>query len=149
MPIRAENRARYPKNWTSEIVPRIRARSGNRCECTGQCGVPHIDEVGERRCDREHGDTGYIDFGGNWRIAPASEVGKPFGEYGERVVRTVLTVMHLNHQPEDCSDGNLLHGCQACHLRYDAPRKHAEMKARRRAQRAARDLFCKEVADGN
>ena len=41
MPIKKENRARYPKNWKSEIVPRIRARSGNRCECTGQCGIGH------------------------------------------------------------------------------------------------------------
>jgi len=37
MPIRPENRARYPKNWP-EIVARIRERSGNRCECRGECG---------------------------------------------------------------------------------------------------------------
>lgn len=30
MPIRPENKDRYPKNWKSEIVPRIRERSGNR-----------------------------------------------------------------------------------------------------------------------
>jgi hypothetical protein len=111
--------------------------------------VPHIDETGERRCERHHGDTGYTDFGGNWRIAPSYEVGQPFGEYGERVVRTALTVMHLNHQPEDCGDGNLLHACQGCHNRYDAPMRAAGIKARRKAQRASADLFCEEVADGN
>lgn len=31
MPIRPENRARYPKNW-KEIVAAVRERSGNRCE---------------------------------------------------------------------------------------------------------------------
>lgn len=133
MPVRPENRARYPKNWKSEIVPRIRARSGNRCECTGQCGVIHLDENekagnGNNRCLRWNGDP--IEMG----------VAKPC---------IVLTVAHLDHQPENCADDNLLHLCQGCHLRYDAPRKHAEMKARRRAERAAGDLFCEEVADGN
>ena len=32
MPIRPENRDRYPKNWKTEIVPAVRERSGNRCE---------------------------------------------------------------------------------------------------------------------
>lgn len=48
MPIRPENRARYPKNWTSEIVPAVRARSGGQCEfevdgerCTARQGEPH------------------------------------------------------------------------------------------------------------
>lgn len=31
MPIKAENRARYPKDW-KQIAARIRVRSGNRCE---------------------------------------------------------------------------------------------------------------------
>ena len=28
MPIKPENKARYPENWSTEIVPRIRKRSG-------------------------------------------------------------------------------------------------------------------------
>jgi hypothetical protein len=32
MPIRPENRKRYPKNWLSEIRPAILARAGYRCE---------------------------------------------------------------------------------------------------------------------
>lgn len=32
MPIRPENRARYPANWRTEIRPAILARAGNRCE---------------------------------------------------------------------------------------------------------------------
>lgn len=35
MPIRPENKARYPKNWP-EISAKIRARAGNKCE---DCGV--------------------------------------------------------------------------------------------------------------
>lgn len=47
MPIRPENRARYPKNWR-QIVASIRERSGNRCEgspaypdCREENGKPH------------------------------------------------------------------------------------------------------------
>lgn len=47
MPIKAENRVRYPKNW-KQIVERIRERSGNACEgspaypdCRAANGKPH------------------------------------------------------------------------------------------------------------
>lgn len=46
MPIKPENRARYPKDW-KKIVARIRERSGNRCE--GSPAYPH--------CDIENGKT--------------------------------------------------------------------------------------------
>ncbi len=36
MPIRPERKHLYPTNWKSEIVPMIRARSGDMCEI---CGV--------------------------------------------------------------------------------------------------------------
>ena len=36
MPIRPENRARYPKNWKSEIRPSILERAKNRCEFCGR-----------------------------------------------------------------------------------------------------------------
>jgi len=32
----------------------------------------------------------------------------------------VLTVAHLDHQPENCADDNLEAMCQRCHLRYDS-----------------------------
>jgi hypothetical protein len=48
MPIRPENRARYPRNWKTEIRPRILARAGNCCEgspdfpdCRAANGEPH------------------------------------------------------------------------------------------------------------
>lgn len=47
MPIKPENRARYPRNW-SEIVAAVRERSGNCCEgsprfpdCRAPNGEPH------------------------------------------------------------------------------------------------------------
>jgi hypothetical protein len=53
MPIRPENKARYPANWKS-IVEAVRQRSGNRCEgspdfpdCRAANGEPH-PETGSR-----------------------------------------------------------------------------------------------------
>lgn len=59
--------------------------------------------------------------------------------------KIVLTVAHLDHTPENCADDNLLHLCQRCHNRYDAPTRAAGIKARRRALNAASDLFCEET----
>ena len=54
MPILPENRARYPKNWSTEIRPAIIERAGNRCEgspdfpdCRAANGQPH-PETGSR-----------------------------------------------------------------------------------------------------
>ena len=131
MPIRPSERARYPKDWKTVVVPRIRERSGNRCECTGQCGANHLSDkenVLDVRCRRRQND--FIDNGKDAIDWP----------------RVVLTVMHLDHQPENCSDANLLHGCQSCHNRYDAPVRAANLKARRRALQADGDLFkCEAV----
>ncbi|MFP3986932.1 hypothetical protein U9R90_05395 [Streptomyces sp. E11-3] len=43
----------------------------------------------------------------------------------------VLTVAHLDHQPENVDPANLMAACQACHLRYDAAH-HRETRARTR-----------------
>lgn len=106
MPIRPENRGRYPKDWRS-IVERIRARSGNCCE-----GSPTWPD-----CRAVNGD--------------------PHPETGSTVV---LTVAHLDHQPENCSDDNLRHWCQRCHNTYDAPMRRAGIRQRQRAIAAIADL---------
>lgn len=119
MPIRPENAKRYPANWAGVVVPGIARRSGNRCECTGHCGHAH-GPSGTERCTAHQGQfhpvTGSI---------------------------VVLTVMHLNHQPEDCRPANLLHGCQRCHNCYDQAHRRAGIMARARAAISAtmHDLF--------
>lgn len=119
MPIRPENIKRYPANWP-DIRARIRERSGNRCECTGQCGQMHGGDL-TGRCERWHLEL--------------------LVREGRDDATVILTVMHLNHTPEDCRDENLLHACQGCHNRYDAPVRRAGIQARARAQRAAGDLL--------
>jgi hypothetical protein len=48
MPIKPENRARYPKNWKTEIRPAILQRAQNKCEgspkfpeCRAENHLPH------------------------------------------------------------------------------------------------------------
>lgn len=138
MPIKPENRDRYPKDW-KQIVARIRERSGNRCE---ECGVPNY-ELGGR------GPTG------KWHKArPLGEklYGLEYPEPGDhapvqgydvalRIVRIVLTVAHLNHQPEDCRPENLKHLCQRCHNRYDREHRRKNAAATIRGKKALGDLF--------
>lgn len=58
-----------------------------------------------------------------WQCQKCGAVhGDPHPLTGSNVV---LTVAHLDHNPANCSDLNLMALCQRCHLRYDA-RLHAQ-----------------------
>lgn len=143
MPIRPENKARYPKDW-STISSQIRARADNKCE---ECGVPNY-ELGGRAPD------------GTWHKA------LPLGEKllklewpapGDhawcsgydldplRIVKIVLTVAHLDHQPENCAPENLKCWCQRCHNRYDMVERKKGIAERARLSRASGDLFAAET----
>ncbi|MFD4738688.1 hypothetical protein ACFWNQ_15145 [Streptomyces virginiae] len=114
MPIRPENRGRYPSDWPT-ISRRIRfGRAGSRCECVGECGRGTHDG----RCPNQHGQPAY--------------------GTGSRVI---LTTAHLDHTPENCDPANLRAMCQGCHLHYDR-QHHAQTRAatRRAAAEAAGQL---------
>ncbi|MFC7261518.1 hypothetical protein [Streptomyces lutosisoli] len=91
MPIRPENKNRYPSNWT-DIALAVKEAAGWRCACTGQCGRG----THPGRCPNHHGQRAY-DTG----------------------VVVVLTTAHLDHQPENCDLSNLVAMCAGCHLHYD------------------------------
>lgn len=116
MPIKPENKARYPKDWKA-ISKAIRERSGGRCECHGECGL-HRTTPGPRRCVERHGEPA------KWAKG-----------------KIVLTVAHLNHQPEDCRPENLKAMCQRCHLRYDHDHHMKNAYQTRRNGKAAKELF--------
>jgi hypothetical protein len=128
MPILAENLARYPDNWLSEIRPAILKRARNCCE---GCGVPngiigYRDEVGTF-----HGlaRAGYrVDY--IQRLNP-----------DVHVFRLVLTIAHLDHVPEHSDPDNLRAFCQRCHFLHDAKHHVETARLRRRARLALRDLF--------
>lgn len=68
--------------------------------------------------------------------------GQPHPDTGSKVV---LTVAHLDHQPENCADENLAALCQRCHNRYDGPERRRGIAERRHAARAIADLFAPEM----
>lgn len=127
MPIKPENRARYPKDWP-EIRARILQRAGMRCEHDG--------------CAARHRAEGY------WRngaFVPMSRALRDAGcKVGDsidcsdgsiiKLIRIVLTIAHLDHTPENCDDSNLRAMCQRHHLAYDAEHHKQTAYATRRAR---------------
>jgi hypothetical protein len=53
----------------------------------------------------------------------------------------VLTVAHLDHQPENCADDNLRAMCQRCHNRYDRPHRSVNAAKTRRTKKGNGELF--------
>lgn len=113
MPIRPENRLRYPAEWPyiSLVIRWFRALG--RCECHGECtGIPTMHDASPHgRCQALNG--------------------QPHPVTGSTVV---LTVAHLDHTPENVHPANLRAMCQGCHLRYDR-HHHAETARATRARR--------------
>jgi hypothetical protein len=144
MPIRPENKARYPVNWP-EISKSIRERAGDKCE---KCGVANGAEIMRFTSEDYHGlpvfclkATGEV-----FSAADGAFVGyepppamKRFT--GGRWVKVVLTVAHLDHTPENCAPENLRCWCQRCHNAYDAPMRRAGTASRARSKAAVGDLF--------
>lgn len=67
--------------------------------------------------------------------------GQPHPITGSKVV---LTVMHLDHDPENNDETNLLAACQWHHNQYDAPmraRNAAETRRRKQIEQGQRELF--------
>lgn len=140
MPISPENRARYPKDWTTVIVPGIRARAGERCECRGECGSEHGG-----RCDAPNGAKvlRHRDDPARWMLDGGEARDDRHDDLGFdiRPIRIVLTVAHLDHTPEHVDPENLRAMCQRCHLRLDRDHHARNAHDTRRATRAIRDLI--------
>lgn len=53
----------------------------------------------------------------------------------------VLTVAHLDHQPENCDEANLRALCQRCHNRYDQRHRQRNASTTRRTKKQNGELF--------
>lgn len=101
MPIRPENKHLYPKDW-EKVRAEIIKRSGNRCEF---CGV-------------ENYKVGYRDAAGNFIVSDGMQQEADSLD-GEKLIKIVLTIAHLDHNPQNNNPNNLRALCQKCHLNYD------------------------------
>lgn len=120
MPIKPENKARYPRDWP-QIRERILARAARR----SPSGRPRCEHEG---CTAEHHQVGYW-LAGQWnpvrnwrgRVTPEStvEIEREGFKGHIKIIRIVITVAHLDHTPEHCDDENLRAWCQRHHLAYD------------------------------
>lgn len=145
MPIRAENKERYPKDWPA-ISVRIRERAGNVCEW---CGVKNY-EWGKWIEGRWHTAHTRGSEDSDRRFWDGREYPCHHGEHVVWVkpVKIVLTVAHLDHQPENCADENLKALCQRCHNNYDMPMRRAGIKARAREALGIVDMFAPHPQTG-
>lgn len=116
MPIKPENKKLYPKNW-DEIRQNILKRAKNRCEF---CGVEnHIEGFRLRDSERfVRTDNDVI----MKRFAKA---------FSHKIIKIVLTIAHLDHDPTNNDPNNLRALCQRCHNRYDVEhRKETRKKSK-------------------
>jgi hypothetical protein len=128
MPIKPENQNLYPPDWPM-ISRRIRmGRANNHCEV---CGVRNYS-VGYR-------------LNGLFTCLSAPPFKHPLGlsdylaarelqdhynnccDQDPKSIVIVLTVAHLDHNPENCHPKNLLAMCQHCHNIYDRPHRNETM----------------------
>jgi hypothetical protein len=136
MPIKPENRARYPKDW-KRISLRIRnERAGNKCE---QCGAKNGETI--LRGTGNDAGTYQRDDLMICNAETGEELGTWYGEFTGKPVRVVLTVSHTNHDPSDCRDDNLRALCQRCHLAHDREHHQREAANTRRSRKACGELF--------
>ena len=123
MPIKKENKKLYPKNW-KEIREQILSRANNKCEF---CGVKN-HSVGYRD---ENGD--FIESIGMQQEADELDGKKLFG--------IVLTIAHLDHNPQNNNLDNLRALCQKCHNNYDIEHRKQTRKQTLAQQKGQMKLF--------
>lgn len=131
MPIKPENKGKYPPNWKSEIRPAILERAENKCEF---CGVVN-HAIGARDGGGVWHDENSIHSMNNndgWALWPD---GFP------AMVKIVLTIAHLDHDPTNNDPANLRALCQLCHNRYDVAHRQANRAATVKAKRAQQEMM--------
>jgi hypothetical protein len=137
MPIKPENKHRYPPNW-KQIRAAILEREGNACKfCkaenhtliargVGSCAGKYMTFDGEVRSEKT-GEYLGMARGSEWNT--------------DGLVEIVLTIAHLDHTPENNDPENLAALCQKCHLAYDKEHHLKTAAKTRHNRKASGDMF--------
>lgn len=134
MPIKPENRHRYPADWPL-IREAILQRALWRCEHPG-CKAVHRDVGYWLRDKFVPMDRALRDAGAKRGDVVACSDGSTI-----KLIMIVLTIAHLDHQPENCNPDNLRALCQRHHLAHDAQHHRQTAYATRKAKANTADLF--------
>lgn len=147
MPIKPENKARYPKIW-----PRMRAevleRAGYACEgsplypsCRArQYAVAKWDEAAQAWIIDVAPHLKTRTYQDARQICAENSIGWEAGD--PKWIVIVLTVAHLDHDDLETTRTDRLRAlCQRCHLLYDLQQHQANAYQTRRKHKALGDLF--------
>lgn len=146
MPIKPENRARYPEDW-EQIRQRVLERAGHACEICRVANYARIARGVGTDAGRYLLETGAMH---------CAETGAHLGQRAPgafehlKWIRIVLTIAHLDHVPEHVQMDNLRALCQLHHLRHDQELHVSNAAATREARRARwaiSDLFEHPVSE--
>jgi len=130
MPIKAENKDKYPKDWI-QIRKRILEAAGNRCEW----------------CNVENYAIGVRDNDGTFMTFDECESGG-YPDNDNKAIKIVLTIAHLDHDPTNNRRKNLKALCQRCHNRHDIEhRKETRAEAKRKRDKELGQTFLFEGSD--
>ena len=141
MPIRPEDKKRYPKNWR-HISHTIKEQAGFKCEF---CGVKQY-AVGQWINNIFYPASG-SEFYDQYLYTDSYKEAKGVADYLNEWVETeykyiviVLTTAHLDHTPENSDPSNLKALCQRCHLNHDK-QQHAISRVRNAKCQNTLNLF--------
>jgi hypothetical protein len=147
MPIKPENRARYPKDWKAISVA-AKERAGWKCAHAG-CNARQYS-VG-RWLSGAGGVltwTPHADYASDFTYAKQMAAEYSFFLFGDGpvpkgeapVIVIVLTTAHLDHDPTNCAPENLAPMCQRHHLAYDHEHHQANSYMTRKARANTMEL---------
>ena len=143
MPIRPENKARYPKDW-AEISVATKQRAGWKCQHSDCLARQY--SIGSWRREGHDPHRWEEQYEPPATYAEARSIAaEAWWEVqhlgGDKLTIIVLTVAHLNHTPEDVRPENLAVMCQRHHLAYDADLHKRTSYATRKALAMTAELF--------
>ena len=108
--------SKYHPEWKERIRPDILRRANWKCEF---CGV-QSRAIGYREKDGTFVECdSYMQ---KWAI-----------DHGFKIIKIVLTIMHLDHDITNNEYTNLKSGCQRCHNKYDMPNRIKNRKFKKAA----------------
>jgi hypothetical protein len=151
MPIRADLRKFYGREWYAVTRPRILRRAGGRFSRDGHyLGGAHCEncEKPDRKLVYTFSDrvvlspTDVRPFmfwlamgGGAWRNQFGKEISSLRLKALPRKILVILSIAHLNHVAGDDRDENLKALCAWCHLHHDSTHHRETRCARKDADR--------------